>query len=126
MKRLDCLDGLRGVLAVYVMLGHMAPFSALPGWMTGPLSHGGAAVDVMTPEPLPKGHPLWRTRNLLITPHTAALTGKLWERHYALFSENLRRYRNDEPMLAVVDNKPVPHPVTKPYGCSIKYPGSEG
>jgi hypothetical protein len=31
-----------------------------------------------------------------------------------------------EAMLAVVDNKPVPHPVTKPYGCSIKYQGSEG
>jgi peptidoglycan/LPS O-acetylase OafA/YrhL len=46
MKRLECLDGLRGVLAVYVMLGHMAPFSALPSWVAGPLSHGGAAVDV--------------------------------------------------------------------------------
>jgi peptidoglycan/LPS O-acetylase OafA/YrhL len=46
MKRLECLDGLRGVLAVYVMLGHMAPFSALPGWIIRPLSHGGAAVDV--------------------------------------------------------------------------------
>src|ERR1700690_182102 len=30
--------------------------------------------------------------NLLITPHTAALTDKLWERHYALFSENFRHY----------------------------------
>ncbi len=46
MKRLECLDGLRGLLAVYVMLGHMAPFSALPNWAIGPLSHGGAAVDV--------------------------------------------------------------------------------
>jgi peptidoglycan/LPS O-acetylase OafA/YrhL len=46
MKRLECLDGLRGVLAVYVMLGHMAPFAALPDWVIGPLSHGGAAVDV--------------------------------------------------------------------------------
>ena len=46
MKRLECLDGLRGVLACYVMLGHMAPFAALPVWITGPLSHGGAAVDV--------------------------------------------------------------------------------
>ena len=46
MKRLECLDGLRGVLAVYVMLGHMAPFAALPAWIIGPLSHGGAAVDV--------------------------------------------------------------------------------
>jgi hypothetical protein len=26
-----------------------------------------------------------------------------------------------EAMLAVVDGKPVPHPVTRPYGCSIKY-----
>jgi len=46
MKRLECLDGLRGVLAVYVMLGHMAPFAALPDRVIGPLSHGGAAVDV--------------------------------------------------------------------------------
>ena len=46
MKRLECLDGLRGVLAVYVMLGHMAPFAALPAWVAGSLSHGGAAVDV--------------------------------------------------------------------------------
>jgi peptidoglycan/LPS O-acetylase OafA/YrhL len=46
MKRLDCLDGLRGALAVYVMLGHMAPFAAVPGWLAAPLSHGGAAVDV--------------------------------------------------------------------------------
>jgi peptidoglycan/LPS O-acetylase OafA/YrhL len=46
MKRLECLDGLRGVLAVYVMLGHMAPFAALPDWIILPLSHGGAAVDV--------------------------------------------------------------------------------
>jgi peptidoglycan/LPS O-acetylase OafA/YrhL len=46
MKRLECLDGLRGVLAVYVMLGHMAPFAALPEWLQIGVSHGGAAVDV--------------------------------------------------------------------------------
>src|SRR6202012_6071076 len=46
MKRLECLDGLRGVLAVYVMLGHVAPFAMIPGWIAQPLSHGGAAVDV--------------------------------------------------------------------------------
>jgi peptidoglycan/LPS O-acetylase OafA/YrhL len=46
MKRLECLDGVRGLLAVYVMLGHMAPFAALPGWLQSPLSHGGAAVDM--------------------------------------------------------------------------------
>ena len=46
MKRLDCLDGLRGVLAVYVMLGHLAPFAALPDWLQHAVSHGGAAVDM--------------------------------------------------------------------------------
>ena len=46
MKRLECLDGLRGLLAVYVLLGHMAPFAVLPGWIQLAVSHGGAAVDV--------------------------------------------------------------------------------
>lgn len=46
MKRLECLDGLRGVLAVYVMISHMAPFAPMPPWIAQPLSHGGAAVDV--------------------------------------------------------------------------------
>jgi phosphoglycerate dehydrogenase-like enzyme len=31
----------------------------------------GAAVDVTDPEPVPDGHALWTTPNLLITPHTA-------------------------------------------------------
>ena len=46
MQRLECLDGLRGLLAVYVLLGHMAPFAVLPTVVQTALSHGGAAVDV--------------------------------------------------------------------------------
>ena len=46
MKRLHCLDGLRGLLAVYVLLGQMAPFAVLPAALGAALSHGGAAVDV--------------------------------------------------------------------------------
>lgn len=66
---------------------------------------GGAALDVFPKEPLAADSPLWDLPNLLITPHTAALTDKLWERHYALFSENLRRYLAGESLLAVVDKK---------------------
>jgi phosphoglycerate dehydrogenase-like enzyme len=66
---------------------------------------GGAALDVFPKEPLDAESPLWDVPNLLITPHTAALTDKLWERHYALFSENLRRYLNGQPLLAVVDKR---------------------
>ena len=46
MRRLECLDGLRGMLAVYLMLGHLAPFAVLPAWLQDAVSHGGAAVDV--------------------------------------------------------------------------------
>lgn len=65
----------------------------------------GAALDVFEREPLPADSPLWSLDNLLITPHTAGLTDKLWERHYQLFSENLCRYRASEPLLYVVDKR---------------------
>ncbi len=65
----------------------------------------GAALDVFEQEPLPGESPLWELENLLITPHTAGLTEKLWQRHYALFSENLRRYLAREPLLFIVDKQ---------------------
>lgn len=64
---------------------------------------GGAALDVFEQEPLPVTSPLWDLENLLITPHTAGLTEKLWERHYQLFSENLRRYIAQRALLGVVN-----------------------
>jgi len=63
----------------------------------------GAALDVFEQEPLPADSPLWDLENLLITPHTAGLTEKLWERHYQLFSENVRRYLAHQPLLGMVD-----------------------
>ena len=65
----------------------------------------GAALDVFEHEPLPQDSPLWDLDNLLITPHTAGLTDKLWDRHYELFSENLRRYLSHQPLLSVVDKQ---------------------
>ena len=66
---------------------------------------GGAALDVFDKEPLAADSPLWDLENLLITPHTAGLTEKLWERNYALIAENLRRYLAHKPLLAIVDKK---------------------
>lgn len=63
----------------------------------------GAALDVFEQEPLPPDSPLWDLDNLLITPHTAGLTEKLWYRHYDLFSDNLRRYLGHQPLRSVVD-----------------------
>lgn len=65
----------------------------------------GAALDVFEREPLPADSPLWSLENLLITPHTAGLTEKLWHRHYELFSENLRRYLARKPLQFVVDKR---------------------
>ena len=48
MRRLTCLDGLRGILACYVMLSHTAPLAFVPAgfaWLPPLLAHGGAAVD---------------------------------------------------------------------------------
>jgi phosphoglycerate dehydrogenase-like enzyme len=64
---------------------------------------GGAALDVFVEEPLPSSSPLWDFENVLITPHTAGLTEKQWERQYAVVAENLRRYLNHQPLLAIVD-----------------------
>jgi len=66
---------------------------------------GGAALDVFDTEPLPADSPLWDLDNLLITPHTAATSDKMWERHYALIKENLRRYFAGELLLGLVDKQ---------------------
>jgi phosphoglycerate dehydrogenase-like enzyme len=65
----------------------------------------GAALDVFEREPLPEDSPLWNLENLLITPHTAGVTNKLWYRHYQLFSGNLRRYLAGEPLQHAVDKR---------------------
>lgn len=64
---------------------------------------GGAALDVFNEEPLPADSPFWLLDNLLITPHTAAVTERLWERHYRLIVENMKRFLSGEPLLNAVD-----------------------
>lgn len=65
----------------------------------------GAALDVFDKEPLPEDSPLWDLENLLITPHTGGTTEKAWERQYAFFADNLRRFISGAPLLAVVDKE---------------------
>ena len=65
----------------------------------------GAGLDVTDPEPLPKGHPLWKFPNVLITPHVAGQSDRVQERRMALLKENLRRFAAGEPLLNVVDKQ---------------------
>lgn len=70
------------------------------------LRHGrlaGAALDVFEKEPLPPHSPLWDLENVLLSPHTAALSDKENERIVELFCDNLRRLRDRQPLRNVVD-----------------------
>lgn len=64
---------------------------------------GGAAIDVAETEPLPLESPLWKTPNLFITPHTSALSDRLWVRQTALLLELLERWFDGRAMLNRVD-----------------------
>jgi phosphoglycerate dehydrogenase-like enzyme len=61
---------------------------------------GGAALDAFTEEPLPVDSPLWELDNVIISPHTAALSIHENERIVELFAENLRRYLAGEELLS--------------------------
>jgi glyoxylate/hydroxypyruvate reductase A len=65
----------------------------------------GAALDVFATEPLPDDSPLWELPNVLISPHTAALSWRENERIVALFADNLERHLRGEPLQNRVDSK---------------------
>lgn len=65
----------------------------------------GAGVDVTDPEPLPKGHALWKFDNAIITPHIAGRSDKDRARMVGTITENVRRFVDGRPMLNVVDKK---------------------
>lgn len=61
----------RGAVLVNVARGQIVSTQALVGALAeGQLA--GAGLDVVDPEPLPPGHPLWSAANVIITPHIAA------------------------------------------------------
>ncbi|MEZ5404258.1 MAG: D-2-hydroxyacid dehydrogenase [Bryobacteraceae bacterium] len=65
----------------------------------------GAGVDVTDPEPLPKGHPLWKFQNAIITPHIATRSDLSPARRDAVLVENLQRFVAGRPLIHVVDKQ---------------------
>jgi len=63
----------------------------------------GAVLDVFATEPLPSDSPLWDLPNVMISPHTAALSIHENERLVELFEANLRRYLAGEELVGRVD-----------------------
>jgi len=62
---------------------------------------GGAVLDVLEQEPLPAGHPLWRTPNTFITGHTCAPSFPA--DIVRLFADNYGRYLRGEELEHRVD-----------------------
>lgn len=52
----------------------------------------GAALDVFSEEPLPQDHPLWKTKNVILTPHVAGLHDAYATHALPVVEENIRRF----------------------------------
>ncbi|BEP15003.1 2-hydroxyacid dehydrogenase [Acidothermaceae bacterium B102] len=61
-----------------------------------------AGLDVVEPEPLPAGHPLWDAPHLILTPHAAGNIAQSGPRALALVHDQLRRYCEGTPLINVV------------------------
>lgn len=64
---------------------------------------GGAALDVTSTEPLPRESPLWKAPNLFITPHTSAVSDRLWPRQTELLLQLLGRWFSGQELFNRVD-----------------------
>ncbi|MBE7539905.1 MAG: D-2-hydroxyacid dehydrogenase [Opitutaceae bacterium] len=91
-------------------LGWMKPNAFLVNTSRGPLIDetalaealnagriAGAALDVLSAEPPPAGHPLFSARNCLITPHIAWTTTAARRRLLRTVAENVRAFLSGRP-----------------------------
>jgi phosphoglycerate dehydrogenase-like enzyme len=99
-RTIECLRD--GAILVNVGRGAVVDETALLDALhSGRLA--GAALDVFAEEPLPDDSPFWELDNVILSPHTAALSVHENERLVELFAENLRRYLSGEPLLSRID-----------------------
>jgi len=92
----------RGARLINVARGSLLDETALiDALQSGAL--GGAALDVTSKEPLPPESPLWHTPNLFITPHTSAISERLWERETELMMKLLYQWFSGNELSNRVD-----------------------
>lgn len=91
-----------GVILVDVSRGGIVKEDALiSAVQSGKLK--GAALDVFETEPLPKNSEVWNLPNLIISPHCSSVYNGWEAASMQLFCENLKRWKNYEPLVNIVD-----------------------
>lgn len=90
-----------GALLVNVSRGKIVDTDALLAELTAGRLR--AALDVVEPEPLPAGHPLWTAPNLVLTPHAAGHISQAGPRAFALVGDQVRRWVAGEDLINVVE-----------------------
>lgn len=65
----------------------------------------GAALDVVEKEPLDKNSLLWNSPNVIITPHNSWVSEMRNVRRFNLILDNLKRYKNGDKLVNVVNLK---------------------
>ncbi|MBJ6763770.1 2-hydroxyacid dehydrogenase [Myxococcaceae bacterium JPH2] len=89
-----------GALVVNVARGPVVDTAALTAEvLKGRLR---AALDVMDPEPLPPGHPLWTAPGVLMTPHLGGDSSAFAPRAIRLLRAQLARLAAGQPLVNVV------------------------
>lgn len=58
----------------------------------------GASLDVTKQEPLPHDSPLWKAKNIFITPHRAAYGDQMFNKMNALIERNIHHYLKGEKL----------------------------
>ena len=90
-----------GALLINVARGKVVDTDALLAELTSRRLRAG--LDVVDPEPLPNGHPLWNAPNVIISPHAAGHVKQAGPRAFALVRDQLQRFISGEKLLNVVE-----------------------
>ena len=64
-----------------------------------------AALDTFEEEPLPATNPLWKAKNIFITPHVGGPIPHYYHLLTDIFIENLRQHLDGRPLATVVDKE---------------------
>ena len=90
-----------GAILINVARGKIIDTDALVAELrTGRIS---AALDVTDPEPLPSDHPLWKLKNVMITPHVGGDSAAFESRGRRFIEQQLQRIADGSKLVNIIE-----------------------